>query len=343
MGSIPLLPEQASSVAGEVDAFYFFMVATTAFFSLLVAGLVIYMAVKYRRRSEDEQPKAILGNVPLELIWTGIPLAIAMVMFAWSAKIYMTIATPPADAIEMYATGKQWMWKIQHREGKREINELHIPKGRAIKLKMTSEDVIHSFYVPAFRTKMDVLPGRYTTTWFRPTKVGKYHLFCTEYCGTKHSGMIGWVYVMEPEDYQKWLAGDSGEGTLAQRGERLFNELGCASCHRTDGKGRGPALVGVFGDQVDLERGGRVLADENYVRESILEPQAKLVAGYQGIMPTFQGQVSEDQVLQLIEYLKSIGKKQKAPATGAPGTPAAKPVPPAKQAALAPGAVEGSR
>ncbi len=323
MGSIPFLPPSASSVSGEVDAFYFFMVAVTAFFSLLVFGLVIFMAVKYRRKSDQDRPKAILGSVPLEIVWTAIPFLIGMVMFGWSAKIFFTIVTPPEDAIEMYATGKQWMWKIQHRNGKREINELHIPVGQAIKLKMTSEDVIHSFFVPAFRTKMDVLPGRYTTTWFRPTKVGKYHLFCTEYCGTKHSGMIGWVYVMHPEDYQRWLQGDSGEGTLAQRGEKLFNELGCANCHRTDGKGRGPSLVGVAGEMVELERGGKVLADEEYLRESILNPQAKLVAGYQGIMPVFQGLVSEDQLLQLIEYLKSIGKTQKAPA-GKPAAPASR-------------------
>jgi cytochrome c oxidase subunit 2 len=309
------------------------MVAVTAFFSLLVFGLVVFMAVKYRRKSDQDRPKAILGSVPLEILWTAIPFVLAMVMFGWSAKIFFGIVTPPEDVIEMYATGKQWMWKIQHRNGKREINELHIPVGQAIKLKMTSEDVIHSFFVPAFRTKMDVLPGRYTTTWFRPTKVGKYHLFCTEYCGTKHSGMIGWVYVMQPEDYQKWLQGDSGEGTLAQRGEKLFNELGCANCHRTDGKGRGPSLVGVAGEMVELERGGKVLADEEYLRESILNPQAKLVAGYQGIMPVFQGLVSEDQLLQLIEYLKSIGKTQKAPA--------AKPAAPASRTAAAAATAQG--
>lgn len=333
MGSIPFLPPSASSVSGEVDAFYFFMVAVTAFFSLLVFGLVVFMAVKYRRKSDQDQPRAILGSVPLEIVWTAIPFLIGMVMFGWSAKIFFTIMTPPEDAIEMYATGKQWMWKIQHRNGKREINELHVPVGQAIRLKMTSEDVIHSFFVPAFRTKMDVLPGRYTTTWFRPTKVGKYHLFCTEYCGTKHSGMIGWVYVMQPEDYQKWLQGDSGEGTLAQRGEKLFNELGCANCHRTDGKGRGPSLVGVAGEMVELERGGKVLADEEYLRESILNPQAKLVAGYQGIMPVFQGLVSEDQLLQLIEYLKSIGKTQKAPA--------AKPAAPASRTAATAATAQG--
>ncbi|MFN0172024.1 MAG: cytochrome c oxidase subunit II [Bryobacteraceae bacterium] len=329
MGSIPLLPPQASSVAGEVDTFYFLIVGISAFFTILICALVVVMAIKYRRKSDTDRPKAILGSVPLELVWTIIPLVICMVLFVWSAKLYMTLITPPEDAIEMYATGKQWMWKIQHRNGKREINELHIPLGQAVKLKMTSEDVIHSFFVPAFRTKMDVVPGRYTTTWFRPTAVGKYHLFCAEYCGTKHSGMIGWVYVLQPDEYQKWLQGDVGEGTLAQRGERLFNELGCANCHRIDGKGRGPSLVGVFGEQVELEKGGKVLADEAYLRESILNSGAKVVAGYQPIMPIFQGLVTEDQVLQLIEYLKSIGKKQKA--LSAPG---AKPAPPAKVAAV---------
>ncbi len=331
MGSIPLLPPQASSVAGEVDTFYFVIVGISAFFTILICALVVIMAIKYRRKSDADRPRAILGSVPLELVWTIIPLVICMVLFFWSAKLYMTLITPPEDAIEMYATGKQWMWKIQHRNGKREINELHIPLGQAVKLKMTSEDVIHSFFVPAFRTKMDVVPGRYTTTWFRPTAIGKYHLFCAEYCGTKHSGMIGWVYVMLPEDYQKWLQGDAGEGTLSQRGERLFNELGCANCHRIDGKGRGPSLVGVFGEQVELDKGGKVLADEAYLRESILNSSAKVVSGYQSIMPVFQGLVTEDQVLQLIEYLKSIGKKQKAPAA-----PGAKPAPPARVAAAAP-------
>jgi cytochrome c oxidase subunit II len=211
-------------------------------------------------------------------------------------------------------------------EGQSEINELHIPVGRPIRLKMTSQDVIHSFYVPAFRTKMDVLPGRYTTTWFQPTKPGKYHLFCAEYCGTKHSGMIGWVYVMDPPEYQAWLSGGAGEGTLAERGDKLFQSLACANCHHADGSGRGPSLEALFGKVVDLEDGTKVTVDADYLRESILSPQAKVVKGYKPIMPTFQGLVTEDQLLQLIEYIKSTGKKnpnEQAPQTGVPAKKAA--------------------
>jgi cytochrome c oxidase subunit 2 len=255
--------------------------------------------------------------VALEIAWSVIPLLISMVIFAWGARLYVTIRTPPADAVEIDVVGKQWMWEIQHMEGQREINELHIPVGRAVRLKMTSEDVIHSFFVPAFRTKQDVVPGRYSTTWFQPTKPGKYHLFCSQYCGTKHSAMIGWVYVMEPPDYQAWLSGGAGEGTLAERGDKLFSELACANCHHPDGSGRGPSLEGLFGTTVELEDGSKVVANDDYLRESILSPQAKIVKGYKPIMPTFQGLVTEDQLLQLIEYIKSTGKKNAPPATKA--------------------------
>jgi cytochrome c oxidase subunit 2 len=208
--------------------------------------------------------------------------------------------------------------------GQREINELHVPMGRPIRLKMTSEDVIHSFYIPAFRVKQDVLPGRYTTMWFNATKPGEYHLFCAEYCGTKHSGMIGKVYVMEPDKYQAWLSGGGGEGSLADQGSKLFQDLACVNCHRTDGRGRGPALEKIFGTTVVLEDGSKAIADEQYLRESILSPQAKIVEGFQPIMPTFQGLVTEDQLLQLIEYIKSAGQEQQGPT--APGTnPAARP------------------
>jgi cytochrome c oxidase subunit II len=204
---------------------------------------------------------------------------------------------------------KQWMWKIEHMEGQREINELHIPVGRAVRLTMASEDVIHSFFVPAFRLKSDVVPGKYSTLWFTATKPGKYHLFCAEYCGTRHSGMIGWIYVMEPEDYENWLNGGPPPATLAQGGEKLFNSLACANCHKTDGTGRCPSLVGLYGKTVQLATGGKVVADEDYIRESILRPSAKVVAGYPPVMPTYQGQVNEDGVLQLVEYIKSLGEK----------------------------------
>jgi cytochrome c oxidase subunit 2 len=307
---LPLFPEAASSMAGHVDAFYWFLIGVSAFFAVLIAALVLFFAIKYRRRPGSAAMGEIAhGSNVLELAWTVIPFLLAMVMFGWSATLYVNLSRAPDDALELYATGKQWMWKLQHKDGQREINELHVPVGRAIRLKMTSEDVIHSFYVPAFRVKMDVLPGRYTQIWFRPTKVGKYHLFCAEYCGTKHSGMIGWIHVLEPADYQRWLQGGAGEGTLAQRGQKLFEELGCVNCHHTDGKGRGPNIENVFGTVAELEGGGKVKIDEGYIRESILNPQAKIVSGYKGIMPTFQGLVSEDQIIQLIEYIKSTTKK----------------------------------
>jgi cytochrome c oxidase subunit 2 len=221
--------------------------------------------------------------------------------------------------MQVYVVAKQWMWKLQHIEGQREINELHIPVGRPVKLTMTSEDAIHSFFVPAFRTKQDMVPGRYSTTWFTATKPGKYHLFCAEYCGTKHSGMTGWIYAMEPQDYQAWLSGGRSFGSLAENGEKLFQDLACGNCHKADGSGRCPSLVGLFGRSVQLADGRFVNADEAYMRESILQPNAKIVAGYQPLMPTFQGQVTEEGVLELIEYIKSLAPP---PAAGAGTTPA---------------------
>jgi cytochrome c oxidase subunit 2 len=308
MGSFPLFPEQASTFATEVDHLTYFLLIVAVFFTLLIFGAIFYFAVRYRRRSENELPHVIHGGMTLEVVWSVIPFGLTMVMFAWGADIYFREGHPPVDALSVYVVGKQWMWKLQHMEGQREINELHIPLGRPVKLIMTSEDAIHSFFVPAFRTKQDVVPGRYSTTWFRPTKTGKYHLFCAEYCGTNHSRMIGWIYVMEPKDYQDWLSG-APAGSLAESGQRLFESLACANCHKADGSGRCPALVGLFGSTVHLTGGTTVKADEAYIRESILQPQAKIVAGYQPIMPTFQGLVREEDVLQLIEYIKSLASK----------------------------------
>jgi cytochrome c oxidase subunit 2 len=232
-----------------------------------------------------------------------------MVMFAWGSAIFFQESRPPEDAIPIYVVGKQWMWKLQHMEGRREINELHIPLGRAVKLTMTSEDVIHSFYVPDFRTKQDVVPGRYSTTWFKPTKAGKYHLFCAEYCGTNHSRMIGWIYVMKPQDYQNWLSGGAAMGSLAEEGGKLFQSLACANCHKPDASGRCPSLVGLYGRSVQIAGGTVVTADDSYIRESILRPGAKIVAGYQPVMPTFQGLVTEEGIVQLIEYVKSLSER----------------------------------
>ena len=327
---LPLFPDQASTVAPQVDHLLYFLLVVSVFFTILITAAIIYFAVRYRRRSDldlpNPHPLSGAGSMTLEITWTVIPFILVMIMFGWGASVFFTMSRPPDDALQIYAVGKQWMWKLQHMEGQREINELHIPLGRAVKLTMTSEDVIHSFYVPAFRTKQDVLPGRYTTTWFKPTAPGKYHLFCAEYCGTKHSGMIGWIYVLEPQEYQAWLSGGRAEGSLASSGQKLFQDLACANCHHDDGHGRCPSLVGLFGKQVLLSGGNTVKADEAYIRESIVNPTAKVVAGFEPIMPTFQGLVTEEGLLQLVEYVKSLGPKPgAAPPVGAGTTTALQP------------------
>ncbi len=316
MWDFPLFPEQASTVAGHVDALYYFLVAITAFFSLLIAFAIAFFAVKYRRGSKADRSNPISESKSLEAIWIAVPLAICMVIFFWGAKLYFMIERPPAHAEDIYATGKQWMWKFQHIGGQSEINEIHIPVGRAIKLTMTSEDVIHSLYVPAFRVKQDVLPGRYTQMWFEGTKAGTYHLFCAEYCGTEHSGMIGRVIVMEPGDYERWLqnwttagpgTGGAAGGTMMSAGERIFQQQGCNTCHIPGDVTRAPDLAGLFNKSVSLKSGGTVVADADYIRESILLSGAKIVAGYEPVMPTYQGRISEEDVMQLIAYIKSMG------------------------------------
>jgi cytochrome c oxidase subunit 2 len=293
-------------MASRVDALYFFLVAIAVFFSLLIAGLIVYYAVKYHRRSPDAVGERIHGGMALEVTWLVVPLLITMVIFVWGASVYFAMARPPEETQNIYVVGKQWMWKFQHLDGQREINELHVPVGRPVRLITTSEDVIHDFFVPAFRIKADVLPGRYVSIWFQPTKPGRYHLFCAEYCGTRHSGMIGEVVVMEPNEYETWLSGGAAEGSLASTGAKLFQDLACNTCHRADAQGRGPVLEGLFGKTVQLQSGERVTVDEAYVRESILMPSAKITAGFQPIMPTFQGLVTEEQLLALIEYVKSL-------------------------------------
>ena len=303
---LTFLPEQASTIAGKVDALFFFLVGVSVFFAGIIFTLVAVFALRYRRRSDSERPRPIHGSLPLEILWTVIPLVIALVIFVWGAVLYYNMARPPANALEIYAVGKQWMWKFQHPGGQREINELHVPLNQPVKLTMASEDVIHSFYVPAFRVKNDVLPGKYTTAWFQATKAGEYHLFCAEYCGTSHALMGGRVIVQEPAEYERWLAGAVGSEELAAAGEKLFTRLGCSGCHHADGSGRAPSLVAVFGAPVKLASGQTVTADETYLRESILIPQARLVAGYPPIMPTFKGIVTEDGLTQILAYIKAL-------------------------------------
>ena len=293
-------------MAPRVDALYLFLVGLTAFMTILIAALVVIFMIKYKRRDPNSIGARIHGGMALEIIWSIIPLFIVLGIFVWATGIFFDIARPPAETMNIYATGKQWMWKFQHLDGQREINELHVPVGRKVKMIMTSEDVIHDLYVPAFRVKADVIPGRYSHIWFEATKAGEYHLFCAEYCGTKHSGMIGKVVVMEPDDFQAWLSGGVQEGSLASAGSKLFQDLACNTCHRPDAQGRGPVLQNLFGKTVTLASGENVVVDEAYIRESILMPSQKVTAGFQPVMPTFQGLVSEEGILQLIEYVKSL-------------------------------------
>jgi cytochrome c oxidase subunit 2 len=312
--NFPLFPERASALAGQVDALYFFLIAVSAFFTVLIFITIFVFAVKYRHDAHPN-PAHIEGSLPLELTWTLIPLGICMIFFAWGSLIYFQEGRTPRGAMEIYTVGKQWMWKFEHVTGQREINTLHVPLGRDVKMIMSSQDVIHSFFVPAFRIKADVLPGRYTSIWFHPTEIGTYHLFCAEYCGTQHSGMIGEVVVMDPSAFQAWLAANASTTSLPSSGLQMFSQLGCGSCHRSDTQGRGPMLAGLYGKHVALDDGRTVVADENYIRESILNPAAKVAAGFKPIMPTYQGQVSEENLAALVEYVKSLTPPQlEAPA-----------------------------
>ena len=305
LSGIPLFPVQASTLASQVDNLYFFLLAVTSFFAILVVILVVFFAVKYRDDSGLKVGSPITGSVPLEIGWSLIPFVTSMVIFVYATVVYFNIVRPPAETLEIYSTGKRWMWRFQHIDGQSEINDLHVPRGRPIRVTFTSEDVLHSLFIPVFRVKADAIPGRYSSIWFTPTQTGEFHLFCAEYCGTRHSGMIGRVIVMEPNDYQAWLTGGGGLPMVA-RGEQLFQQLACGACHLADGTGRGPSLAGGFGRQVQLVGGTSVVADDSYIRESILLPHAKVTAGYQPTMPTYQGQVNEEGVMSLIEYIKSL-------------------------------------
>jgi len=325
MGDYSIFPPRASTTAGPVDALYVYLVVVSVAMTLLIFAAVTIFAFKYRRRSPDDPPpKPIHGSIPLEITWSILPYLLMLVMFAWGTKLYFENYTPPRDTLDIYVTGKQWMWKIQYPDGQREINEMHVPTGRPIKLTLASEDVIHSFFLPAFRLKHDVVPGSYQTFWFQATKPGRYHIFCAEYCGTNHSRMIGWVTVMEPAAYQNWLAGGATGTSMADQGEKLFEQYGCMTCHVLDQQGRCPSLRNVYGHPVQLDDGRTVLADEAYLRESILNPNAKIVKGYhKDLMPVFQGQINEEALLQLIVYIKSLSLP----------TPSTNPVPSATRAA----------
>jgi len=314
---LPIYPEQASNFAPQVDALMLFISGICVFFAAAVTVAIVVFFFKYRRKTPDAVGITIEEDARLEALWMIVPLILSMAMFGWGAVVYVDYRNVPQDTLDIYVIGKQWMWKAQQPNGLKEINECHVPVGRNIRLILSSEDVIHDFFVPAFRVKMDVVPGHYNTMWFRPTKPGRYHFFCSQYCGTNHALMGGWVTVMEPSDYATWLSGSAaGNVNPVVTGEKLFAEKACSTCHVANGTGRSPSLNGVYGAQVLLADGSIVIADEAYIRESILQPNAKIVAGYQPLMPTFQGQLTEEQIFALIAYIKSL-QSQPVPATGA--------------------------
>jgi cytochrome c oxidase subunit II len=308
---IPLQPPAASSIAESVDHLYYFLTGITIFFSVLIFSIIFYFMIKYRRRPGEERAPETHTSMALELSWTIIPSLICVVIFVWSSALFVRNARPPAKSREIFVIGKQWMWQIQHPEGPREIDALHVPVGEPIKLTMTSQDVIHGFYIPAFRVKKDVLPGRYTSVWFKADQAGVYHLFCSQFCGTNHSEMIGWVYVMQPADYAAWLAAGEQSESMAQQGARLFVQLGCITCHTDQASSTGPSLAGIYGQPEKMQGGGTRVVDDSFVRDAILTPSTIHVAGYPQIMPTFTGQVNEEQVLQLIAYVKSLGTQER--------------------------------
>jgi cytochrome c oxidase subunit 2 len=361
MQGFPFFPDQASTFAGPVDLLYFVLVALSLLFAGVLPFVILFLIIRYHRSQKVDRSNASSSDLRLELTWSIIPLILAMGVFFWGAFLYIQMRTPPKEAIDVYVIGKQWMWHAQHSNGKRENNELHVPIGRPVRLIMTSQDVIHSFYIPAFRVKQDVLPGRYTTMWFEATRAGEYHLFCAEYCGTNHSVMGGTVTVMSLKDYQAWLTtpgqvilpdgtiqqgqplintnaiptpavGTSLGDPMAVAGQQLFNKLGCAGCHNANGSGIGPSLTNVFGYDQALADGSTVPADENYIRESILNSTAKVVKGYQPVMPPYVGQLTDDQVNQLLAYVKTLSNRgatapesvpQATAAPDATGSPAA--------------------
>ncbi len=300
-----LFPAEASTIAPWTDALYFFLLAMTLVGLFLVGALVFYFSIRYRK---EKSPVAtqVEGSTLLEATWTIIPLAIFLVTFVWGAVLYFRIYNPPTNAMNIYIVGKQWMWKAEHPGGQHEINALHVPIGRPVQLTMISQDVFHSFSIPDFRVKREVIPGRYSTVWFQATEAGNYHLFCTQYCGTAHSAMIGQIIAMTPEDYTKWTQQSTSGMSLAQNGERLYASMGCNACHNGSAAARGPSLAGVYGSKLQLAGGGQVLVNDAYLRDAILNPSQHVTAGYAPIMPTYQGQISEEGLIDLVEFIKNL-------------------------------------
>lgn len=334
LGQLQLFPVAASAQSHSIDALYWFLTIVSAVMTFLIFACIVLFAWKYHAKRHPV-PTQIEGSTKLELTWSILPFIVMLAFFAWGAQIFFAAQTPPKNAMEIFVTGKQWMWKVQYPDGGREIDELHVPVNTPVKLTMASEDVIHSFSIPAFRVRHDVMPGHYNSLWFTATKPGRYRLFCTEYCGNQHAGMVGWVDVMGQREYANWASGGGSQGTLAEQGQNLFQQFGCSTCHLLDQQGRCPNLRGLYNKPVQLSDGRTVIADDAYIRESILDPNAKIVAGFEpNVMPVFKGQVTEENVIQLIGFIKSLspnapasqqGSQQPpiviAPGAGAPRAP----------------------
>jgi cytochrome c oxidase subunit 2 len=302
-------PEQASKIAPRVDLLFDFLLVVSGLITGGICLLIVIFVFKYRRGNPADRSNAPTRNWKLESAWIGIPILLSLFTFVWSARLFYDEYAEPAGALNINVVGQQWFWEMQHPEGPREMDELHIPVGRPIKLTLSSQDVIHDFYVPAFRVKQDALPGRLTSVWFTATQPGRYHLFCAQYCGTQHSNMGGWVYVMEPGDYERWLTHTKPQPSLAEAGEKLFVQFSCAGCHGSHAAVRAPSLDGIYGRTVPLADGSMVRVDDRYLYDSIVLPGAQVAAGYQNIMPTYKGSLTQAQLLELVAYLRSLGSQ----------------------------------
>jgi cytochrome c oxidase subunit 2 len=305
------MPEVASTQAVVTDRIYFGLLVLSGVIIVLVAALLLIFSIRYRRGSKAERgamPKVMSRE--FEIGWTSATLFLALFIFWWVSSSQLSALAAPKNALEIHVVAKQWMWKTQHANGAREINELHVPIDKPVRLVMTSEDVIHSFFVPAFRMKKDVLPGRYTETWFQPNKLGVFHLFCAEYCGSEHSRMTGRIVVISKDEYSSWLTAQPQGDSLAKQGEAVFRARGCSGCHAEASKVHAPSLNGLYGRPVQLADGRTVTADEAYLRDSMLKPRQDVAVGYEPIMPSYAGILTDGEIISLTAYIRSLSDKE---------------------------------
>jgi cytochrome c oxidase subunit 2 len=323
LADLPFAAPVASKEAGDIDLLWWFLCAVSLVMTVVIFIGVIGFALKYRAKP-GVGPTQLHGHTALEITWSIIPFLVMLVMFWWGTDLFFAAQSPPKDAMEIFVVGKQWMWKVQYPDGTREINALHVPVGQAVKLTMASEDVIHSFGIPVFRVRHDVVPGHYDSLWFRATKPGHYRFYCTEYCGDRHSQMNGWVDVLDENEYSKWASGGGSGGTLAEQGLALFAQNGCSTCHLMNEQGRCPILKGLYNKPVELDDGRTVIADDAYLRACILNPSSRKVKGFDpSVMPNYQGQLSEENVIQLIAYIKSLAAPAVTTQGAVPAAPTA--------------------